>query len=239
MRLTPKKLWCLLLLLLFMATGTDVYAQYTYRFTDSLGTYKVIFKPHNEDNNPRLVGKPLQANTNELRIGVGFISSLPNGDYTTDPQWYPSFENDHNADSFIWSPSWVSVGVEFGRWLKDWLYVGGVAVWTGGFAKEVYSANFHRFNTYNYNALSLMPEVRFAWLRRGVIQLYSGLGLGVGGSVYEYPGCDVQMRAGVSYDVTFFGLSVGRKWFGYFDISAGNRGVFTFGIGYRFNNNDK
>jgi hypothetical protein len=28
---------------------------------------------------------------------------------------------------------------------------------------------------------------------------------------------------------------VGRKWFGYLDIGAGNRGVISAGFGYRFN----
>ena len=81
-----------------------------------------------------------------------------------------------------------------------------------------------------------MPLVRFAWLNRGIVQLYSGVGLGATYEFYENTLTTEIQSFGVAYDVTFFGITVGRKWFGYLDIGAGNRGVISAGIGYRFNN---
>ena len=80
-----------------------------------------------------------------------------------------------------------------------------------------------------------MPIVRFAWLRRGIVQLYSGVGLGFAVGYNEKIDYNDTLFD-VAYDVTFIGLSIGRDIFGYIDIGVGNRGVISAGIGYRFNN---
>ena len=80
-----------------------------------------------------------------------------------------------------------------------------------------------------------MPVIRFAWVNRGMVQLYSGLGLGATYEFYENTLTSEIQGFGVAYDVTFFGIAVGRNWFGYLDIGAGNRGILRAGIGCRFN----
>jgi hypothetical protein len=46
------------------------------------------------------------------------------------------------------------------------------------------------------------------------------------------------VRVGPSIQLTGFGISVGKKWFGYTEVqSVGTLGLMTFGVGYRFPTN--
>ena len=220
-----------------IATPNTLSAQYTYRFRDSLGSYKVQFTPHETSKyRAAWVRKPVVARTHELRAGLGFASFLPDFSYTTDDIWIPQFNNVASEDTKIAPPRWVTLNFDYGYWCNEWLYVGASFTWSGGFAKEFAETTFKRVDTYNYNAFGLMPMVRFAWLRRNIVQLYSGIGIGAAFYYYEKPQYHKpRIEPGASYDVTFIGISVGRKWFGYCDIGTGTRGVISMGIGYRFN----
>lgn len=223
-------------LLGIFATTTRAEAQYRYTFADSLGIYKVEFTPFTPDADlATRLNKPLAEDAREVRLGMGFISYLATGYYSEDT-WLYGYGNE-NMGYGVDMPVWLTMGAEYGRWFREWLYLGGSFVWTGGFAKCYDYDNYQRVGTYSFNNFTLMPIVRFAWLRRGIVQLYSSLGVGVQYCAYDYfSSRDWMLNA--AYDVTFFGVSVGRKWFGYMDIGAGNRGVFSVGLGYRFNNNE-
>lgn len=233
----------ILVVVAISAMPTDAHAQYNYTFRDSLGIYRVEFTPYTTPRDEaRVMGRPVAAGQHEMRLGLGIVSDTSLG-YTTDTSWNPaqgftSIESSKYGDDDYYYPgrtSWITMGFEGGRWFKDWLYVGGAFVWTGGFDRLHHKATKKLIYTYQSHNFSLMPMVRFAWFRRGVVQLYSGLGVGVTVSHTNNVYSD-EMRLSASYDVTFFGVSVGRNFFGYFDLGAGMRGVFSFGLGYRFNN---
>lgn len=77
----------------------------------------------------------------------------------------------------------------------------------------------------NLYAVSVMPTVRFVYMYRDMVQLYSSLSLGV---VF---GSNVPLPYA---DVTLLGCSVGKKLFGFAEFGAGMNGWGRIGIGYRF-----
>lgn len=231
---TSKLLCALLMFIMLCPVAAE--AQITFRFRDSLGSYKVEFTPHDKrDCSAKRLGKPLTASTAEFRLGTAYNPYTPSG-FTNTHWWDPSsYAEQLGPEDYVRVPRWFTIGAEGGYWFKDWLYFGGAFVWTGGFSRiEDYPVR-KILGYYNYNSFTLMPLVRFAWLRRGIVQLYSGVGLGLNVAHAEEP----QYRyyeGTIAYDVTFFGMSVGRNLFGYVDVGSGQRGVVSVGIGYRFNN---
>ncbi len=92
----------------------------------------------------------------------------------------------------------------------------------------------------------IMPEVRFSYLNRPHVTLYSGLAVGVlfnrgncyrGGTVPEnlYHPDENHTSAFAAFQVTAFGLKAGAKhWFGSLELGAGIKGFANLGVGYEF-----
>lgn len=83
--------------------------------------------------------------------------------------------------------------------------------------------------------LALYPLVRFTYLNRPMVRLYSGVGLGVG-MTWEREFFDPDVRYSVypTGQVTFFGVSVGRQLFANWELGYGAKGYLTLGMGYRW-----
>ena len=113
---------------------------------------------------------------------------------------------------------------------------GADVTWTTGYQRITSNVDRSHVDAFNYNNFTLMPIVRFAWVNRSIVQLYSGFGIGATYGFYDNTLTSVKHKVGIAWDVTFIGITVGRKWFGYLDIGAGNRGTISAGVGYRFNN---
>lgn len=213
-----------------------------YEYSDSLGTYKVKFKPHQNrvTATTERPGRPNYTGSQELRLGIAWNPFTPNGYAPNYVKWHSnSLETPKGTE--LNSARWFTVNADYGGYVKRWLYIGGVASWTTGYRRISDITTHKRVYTLNYHAITFMPEVRFTWLNRSIVQLYSGLGVGATYAHYdrEYTksyDAITASRWGVAFDVTFIGIAVGRKWFGYVDIGAGNRGTISGGFGYRFNN---
>ena len=234
MRHTLKLFTFVVTLLTLVLWVGEASAQVRFSYRDSLGTYKVRFYPNvNSDDAATRYRVPLVSNTTELRFGTAISSYTPLG-YANDSTWDNNFNAGTLDDNLIvGNANWLTLGLEGGVWIKEWLYVGGAFVYTAGFRAIRNYYTSVRVGTYNIGSYSLIPMVRFAWLRRGVVQLYSGVGLGLCVAHYHDHGY-VSWDSSLAYDVTFIGISVGRKVFGYCDLGAGSRGVLSLGIGYRF-----
>ena len=76
--------------------------------------------------------------------------------------------------------------------------------------------------------LSATVDFHFAWLNRENVQLYSSLGVGlnhfINGNFNIVP----------SIDVTYFGVAVGRGFYGFAELGGGYSGWFRGGFGVRF-----
>lgn len=223
-------------LIFIMVLPSSAEAQISFSFCDSLGSYKVQFTPYaNSDIRARQLGKPLVGGTTEIRLGTALYPLTPSR-YPYNHWWDPSCYADQlGPDDQVRVPRWFSLSGEGGYWIKDWLYVGGAFVWTGGFSR-IEEYHVHKIiGYYNYDSFTLMPLVRFAWVRKGVVQLYSGVGIGVNFARAEEPK-QKYYEAVIAHDLTFLGISVGRNIFGYVDVGVGQRGIVSMGIGYRFKN---
>ena len=81
-----------------------------------------------------------------------------------------------------------------------------------------------------------MPSVRFTYLNRPWVRLYSSVDVGVGFFLSSTGGSDGESRnkALFAFNVTPIGVSVGKKFYGLFELNAGYDAIVKVGIGARF-----
>lgn len=84
--------------------------------------------------------------------------------------------------------------------------------------------------------LSFMPSVRFTYLNRPWVRLYSSVDVGVGFFLSSTGGSDGESgnKALFAFNVTPIGVSVGKKFYGLFELNAGYDAIVKVGIGARF-----
>ena len=70
---------------------------------------------------------------------------------------------------------------------------------------------------------------RFEYLRRDVVQLYSGIGVGATERHDESYVVALPM-----IDVTYLGVTVGRNIYGFAELGGGINGCIRVGMGYKF-----
>ena len=122
--------------------------------------------------------------------------------------------------------------------VAKWLWVGGLTTvtglhntWRDRFTDEVtgHGSEVH---------LSWMPDLRFSYLNRKHVTLYSGFGFGLRLVSLK----DSQVFDGEhihyctpTYQLTAFGVKAGAKnWFGNLELGCGIKGVVSAGFGYEF-----
>ena len=95
----------------------------------------------------------------------------------------------------------------------------------------------------NYN-FSFTPMVRLSYYKNSLIHLYGEAGVGVGWNRYnlvshveDVNSKDFHNECFVSYQVIPFGISLGRKIFGFSEVGFGREGSIIVGVGYKFNLN--
>ncbi len=93
----------------------------------------------------------------------------------------------------------------------------------------------------HYALVSLMPSVRFTYLNRPMVRLYSGLDLGCAYLWSDLPSSKESEEGGAknnnflfAFNVTAFGVNVGKKFYGLFELNAGFDAIVKVGIGARF-----
>ena len=95
----------------------------------------------------------------------------------------------------------------------------------------------------NDEHFNLLAELRFSYLNRKHVTLYSGLGLGIGFMVgHPYKQIDLATYEErvphyhySSLQLTAIGVRAGSKhWFGTAELGFGARGFATLGVGYAF-----
>ena len=84
--------------------------------------------------------------------------------------------------------------------------------------------------------LSFMPSVRFTYLNRPWVRLYSSVDVGVGFFLSSTGGSDGESRNKplFAFNITPIGVSVGKKFYGLFELNAGYDAIVKVGIGARF-----
>lgn len=172
---------------------------------------------------------------NDLRVGISFpgLFQILLMDVWTDVE--PSTTVDSMSDvlaqyRYYWGREMLSpvFTLEYTRGVNEWFGLGVKASALSKWRNRYHVYTDEKIDSWNSTFLIFSVNARFSWLRRDVVQMYSSLGLGVaymmGRDSFTSP----------YYDVTYVGLSVGRGFFGYFELGGGQSGVFRAGIGTRF-----
>lgn len=183
----------------------------------------------------------------DIQIGIGdpLLPVLATGHYLG---IYWDYYYERNATDWFgpdaykcvyWTPN-ISVGYKYR--IAKWFWIGATVTYTGLFDvyhdritnKKIYSESDH--------IITIMPSVRFSWLNKKYVTLYSGLSLGYALDIYHsnypdlrYTGCG----HGALLQLTAVGVHVGREWYGFTEIGFGIQGFINAGFGYNFNSKKK
>lgn len=118
----------------------------------------------------------------------------------------------------------LSYGYYFWRWFQLGIDVSYTRFWRsypGGKKSSVYT--------------TLIPFIHFHWFNRPVVSMYSGAGIGWDFIHQKDSGISKNEReTNIGLQFTFYGISVGRRVFGFAEVGVGNLGILRWGIGYRF-----
>ena len=136
----------------------------------------------------------------------------------------------YSYGDLIYTPA-LSVGYTQG--LSRWLALGVQTSYSGIYqSQRLDGMSVDHLYTHR---LAIYPAVRFTYLNRPMVRLYSGLGLGVGMKwEREFFNPDVRYSVFPTGQVTFFGVSVGRALFANWELGYGVKGYLTLGMGYRW-----
>lgn len=119
--------------------------------------------------------------------------------------------------------------------LLKWLWLGGDISYCGFFgdSRNIYTEE--PVYRYRENAVCIMPSIRFSYLNREHVTLYSGFASGLKfGASESYNKKDFYVR--LPFQLTLFGVSAGsQSWFGFAELGVGYEGFAKAGFGYRFN----
>ena len=123
----------------------------------------------------------------------------------------------------------TSLTLEYSYRVKRWLSLGAkgaVGFRTRGIRNKITNDLLYRESRV---AATLLFNMRFDWLHRRNIMMYSSLGVGVA-SIFDYnDGMVFPM-----FDATDVGLTAGRKFYYFLEWGAGASGTLRTGVGCRF-----
>lgn len=120
-----------------------------------------------------------------------------------------------------------------------WFWVGGLTTitglhntWRDRFTDEVTGHG-------SEVRITLMPDLRFSYLNRKHVTLYSGFGIGLDlitmKDPHVYGDDNTRTHCGFAYQLTAFGVKAGAKhWFGNLELGFGLKGIVSAGLGYEF-----
>ena len=112
---------------------------------------------------------------------------------------------------------------EYGYNVLSWLSLGAGVNYSYGSYRMLYKFN-----------------VKFYWLNRKWVRMYSGVGVGLGivstnaGAENEEEAAGRSTKLLPTFDLRLIGLTVGQRLYGRFEVGTLNTGLVSAGIGYRF-----
>ena len=181
----------------------------------------------------------------DIQIGIGdpLLPALATGHVIS---FFP-FHERSAADWFrpdaykgiYWTPN-ISVGYKYR--LAKWFWLGATVSYTGFYDVSYDRVTNEKLSTQSDHIITIMPSVRFSWLNKKYVTLYSGLSLGYALDIYQRNSATdpyVNYGHGGCFQLTAVGVHVGRKWYGFTEIGMGFQGFIQAGFGYNFNSKKK
>lgn len=140
---------------------------------------------------------------------------------------HASFENPH---------MFGAAGVEYVHYTNDWFGFGGTVLCDYMTAKTVSvdkDGNKTPNGDFKLGCLSVMPLVKFAWLNRPHVGLYSKLAAGAG--YFFANGGEAKDNFSVAFQATPVGVDFGGEQFrGFLEVGVGWQGIVSGGVRWFF-----
>ena len=131
------------------------------------------------------------------------------------------------------------VSLEYFYNLEPWMGIGAIAVY--GHEIEDSNKDGNKVGTRKNSYISLMPAVKFNWLRRDMVALYSKLGVGATwrSEIKEFEGENSKYNSDkkdfhVNWQVSVIGVEVGKQIRGFAEYGLGEQGMLQVGVRCRF-----
>lgn len=175
---------------------------------------------------------------NSLQVGIAapaFISYIIHGLYDLSDSNVSAPNNLSNnlaqaryyRSAEFW---WPCLSAEYQHTVLDWLSLGVKSVF-GWRTQATRSVTDNKVLYRDYMLTSqLLFQMRFSWLHRDHISMYSSVGVGVLSSFEN----DVFLSMLPAIDLVYVGMSFGGKLYGFWELGALGGGSLRGGIGVRF-----
>lgn len=124
---------------------------------------------------------------------------------------------------------WPCISVEYQCKTNSWFSLGmkGAVGWKTRARRDIFTDKVHHRE--NQIFTSLLFDMRFSYLRREWVTMYSSIGFG---AMYYHSFKNRWMVP--MLDITWVGLTVGRGFYGFAEFGGGACGFLRAGLGFRF-----
>lgn len=129
---------------------------------------------------------------------------------------------------------------EYGYNVLSWLNVGLAVNYSASTSPMNYLETGQYAWTESFNMTTITAKVKFYWLNREWVRMYSAVGAGIGivrtnaAAVDVEDAADFMQYAVFAPDLCLIGLTVGKKLYGRFEWGTLYGAGISLGIGYRF-----
>ena len=188
------------------------------------------------------LSEKIQLPKHELQFGIGdpfmvqpycahFWDSGKDVFFLFNPFWAIAF--DASPWSYVqYRYSTPAISATYHYRLRDWLWIGGFASYTGVFSDNVIDGVCYDLQEH---FVIVSPSIRASFLNKKYVTLYAGLSCSAMWRIVNDAATSLpKSTPHIAGQITTFGISVGKKWFGYAELGYGNRGIISAGFGYKF-----
>lgn len=176
----------------------------------------------------------------QFQFGVGdpvFANLFNPYFYDYNNSFYYYYDSWFNADEYTrWWATTPALTAQYQYRFNKWFWLGGMVSYQGTYFQRNNSFTEEKIGISRKHSITIMPAVRFSWVNKKIVTLYSGVALGVSFmfSLNE-PGNYSQFQPYIAFQITGVGVEVGKKWYGFAEVGAGFKGIVCAGFGFRFN----
>ena len=118
---------------------------------------------------------------------------------------------------------------------KKWFDLGIVFSHYGIYSKSYSIEDSSLVDRNRAHYLTVMPMVRFTWLNREWVRMYTSIGLGATFGFGQRDYDDGRFSDSIlAFQFTPIGIAVGRSFFGFAEVGVGAQGALMMGVGYKF-----
>lgn len=176
----------------------------------------------------------------ELGAGYGALTIPQIEDFTSSTLLYSVMLGTYDPNTTSYSGS---LNVKGRYFIKDRIGVGAAVAYEQIKQEPLsrWGGNPQKLGEMKISYYSIMPSATFIYSNRRVVQLYSEVSLGAGIKTEKFwaeknsTGHDEShTTAYFAYQLTPFGIRVGRKFAGFAEVGIGYRGCLNAGVSYRF-----